>query len=1046
LQRTLCCLATLAVVAGCDDFQFAGSVVGGDASTDDVATLDLGDLDIADGLDVASPDADVAPDVTDEGCRASASCTDPAAPVCDLATGRCVACTTDDDRCPRGRYCNAVTRSCTDGCRNDDDCALPVSGDAGAGPRRFCDVGRRVCVQCRRDAECPSGQFCAGGVCEASCSPTIPCPAGRTCCGGACVDPLTNRAHCGACGVSCALANAAPACRDGRCAIGTCMDPYGDCDGLVSNGCETDLRGVNNCGACDRACPVRPGATAACDATARACLTRCNGGFEDCNLNPLDGCEAAPATDVRHCGGCGRECRLANATSQCAGGRCAIAACAPGWGDCDGNATNGCEVNLESSTFHCGMCGRACPVRSGATPSCAAGACRSTCDPDRADCNGRADDGCETETRVDLLHCGGCALACRPANATGQCLSGVCEIAACDRGFLDCDGNPANGCETDLATSPRNCGACGRSCATGQVCLLGACVVDCGALTRCGSSCTDLRADDRNCGACGRACAPDEACAAGACTLVCRAPETLCAGRCVVTASNSAHCGACGRVCAGAPNATPVCTAGACGFACLPGFADCDGLAANGCEVSTVNDARNCGGCDVACAFPNAAATCSASRCVLGACNAGAGNCDGIASNGCEVTLASDARHCGRCGNACVSTCRDATCAPAVTVDRPTVINTTAAPVTGTRGTREVMIVTAAGLVVPVGARVVLHQTQGSAAVAGAYEFNTVTAAAGATLQLATPLRNDYTTAGTARAQLVVVQAYNDLVIGPTGELTAPEWNGRTGGILAVETTGVVLVEGAIRMNGRGFRGPFRGCTSSGGSNRCRYGQQGESWSGLGATGPTPNAGGGGGGGQGEDCGSGGGGAYGTGASAGTPGDCGRAGSVSGFCALQCPNEGGAAGGPYGVSSLAGTIHLGSSGGEGGMDEDGGLPGAGGNGGGVILLRADGAVTVRGAITASGADGLNGNQTACGGVGCGMGGGGGGAGGGVWIAAPSVSLGTSLVTATGGNGGQCSCRIFDVRRAAPAGRGGNGRVTVVAPIASGVTTPAYNPS
>ena len=115
-----------------------------------------------------------------------------------------------------------------------------------------------MCVQCRRDAECAAGQYCAGGVCEVSCSPTIPCPAGRTCCGGACVDTLTNRGHCGACGAACALANAAPACRDGRCAVGTCMDPYGDCDGLVSNGCETDLRDVNNCGACDRARPGCP--------------------------------------------------------------------------------------------------------------------------------------------------------------------------------------------------------------------------------------------------------------------------------------------------------------------------------------------------------------------------------------------------------------------------------------------------------------------------------------------------------------------------------------------------------------------------------------------------------------------------------------------------------------------------------------------------------------------------------------------------------------------------------------------------------------------
>jgi hypothetical protein len=41
-------------------------------------------------------------------------------------------------------------------------------------------------------------------------------------------------------------------------------------------------------------------------------------------------------------------------------------------------------------------------------------------------------------------------------------VAGQCAVAACDAGYGDCDGAPTNGCETNLATSAANCGACGR--------------------------------------------------------------------------------------------------------------------------------------------------------------------------------------------------------------------------------------------------------------------------------------------------------------------------------------------------------------------------------------------------------------------------------------------------------------------------------------------------------------------------------------------------------------------------------------------------------
>jgi Stigma-specific protein, Stig1 len=1040
-------LALSLALASCSDVEFGESVVGGDladvAPTVDVqstldATLDASvDATVDGGLD--SGDASK----SDGGrrCLSNAECTDAAARVCDVTSGRCVQCTPSNDTCPRGQYCNATTLQCADGCRNDDDCVLPSSGDGGADPRRYCDIGRHVCLACRRDAECPAGLFCAGGECTTACTATRPCADGLTCCGGACTDTQTNRASCGACGRGCDLSNALAVCRAGACVVGSCTSPFGDCDGVAANGCEADLRSVANCGACDRACPVRPHAASACDGARGACTFTCDPGFADCNGRLEDGCEADLSADPANCNGCGLRCFLGNATAACASGRCEIAACAAGWGDCDGVASNGCEADLRIDVRHCGACPRACVGGPNTVSACADGACRITCAAGFRDCDGVTSNGCEVDLRTDTVNCGACGTVCRLANASARCAGGSCAIAACATGFSDCNGRPDDGCEVDLTSSLRDCGACGRACAVGQVCVAGACTIDCGLLTRCGERCADLRSDPANCGVCGRACPTGQECAGGACSVVCRAPETLCDGRCVVTATDRSNCGRCGNVCPARPNASAACVASACVYACGGTFADCDRAAANGCEVDTASDARNCGACSAVCSFAHASATCAAGLCVRGACETGFGDCDGNPANGCEAALGTDARNCGRCGVACPTTCTAGACAPVVTIDRPTVVNTLAAQVVAMAGTRAAMLVDAGAMTIAPGTRVVLHQTQGPGAVAGNYEFNRVVASSGASLMLETPLRFTYTTdTRVTRAQIVAVAEYTDLFIGPTGQLTAPEWNGRTGGILAVETTGDLIVQGSVTMNGRGFRGPTRTCAVR---NNCQYGFQGESWTGPGAQVATPNGGGGGGGAQGQDCAAGGGGAYAAGATRGSPGDCN--GDPTGECARQCPNEPGLAGIAYGASNPSGTLHLGSAGGEGGADEDGGYPGAGGNGGGIVFLRIGGALTATGTLSANGVDGLTGNQFACGGHGCGMGGGGGGSGGAIRVIASRATLGTGLVTATGGIGGQCTCRTIDIRRASPAGNGGNGRVSVSAPTIVGMSAPGFDP-
>jgi hypothetical protein len=201
----------------------------------------------------------------------------------------------------------------------------------------------------------------------------------------------------------------------------------------------------------------------------------CEAGFADCNNDPADGCETDVTSDVDNCGACGRVCTGANATMACASGTCVIVACDAGFADCDGIVTNGCETHLSSDVNNCGACGQVC-TGANATMACASGACViAGCFPGFADCDGNAANGCETNLRSDIGNCGACGHVCTGANATMACASGTCVIVACDAGFADCDGNAANGCETNLRSDIGNCGACGHSCGQGQTCVAGVC-------------------------------------------------------------------------------------------------------------------------------------------------------------------------------------------------------------------------------------------------------------------------------------------------------------------------------------------------------------------------------------------------------------------------------------------------------------------------------------------------------------------------------------------------------------------------------------------
>ncbi|RMG21674.1 MAG: hypothetical protein D6729_00220 [Deltaproteobacteria bacterium] len=292
-------------------------------------------------------------------------------------------------------------------------------------------------------------------------------PGEARCDGKTCVDTESNVAHCGGCDQPCEGGpNAAPACVMGSCTL-ACDEGFADCDGDPSNGCEADLSSPEHCGRCGNACAGAPQASGQCaDPASGRCGLACDPGFADCDGDPVTGCETSISTDS-DCGACGNDCNgvgVAGGVGRCADPATATCAvdCDPGFGDCDGDPSNGCEAALDSAAA-CGSCAVSCAGGPNDVPFCADPAtqtCGWRCNPGYEDCDPQVD-GCETDVLSDANHCGGCGNACPiPANGTAMCSGGRCTFA-CSAGFADCNldlGAPnGDGCETDLSQGDCGC-------------------------------------------------------------------------------------------------------------------------------------------------------------------------------------------------------------------------------------------------------------------------------------------------------------------------------------------------------------------------------------------------------------------------------------------------------------------------------------------------------------------------------------------------------------------------------------------------------------
>jgi hypothetical protein len=157
------------------------------------------------------------------------------------------------------------------------------------------------------------------------------------------------------------------------------------------------------------------------------------------------------------CRAAGFKCIRDNAAAFCTGvGQCEIAACVPGWDDCDDNESNGCESVL-TSVESCGACGNVCPEGS----FCANGQCKQTCDLPLIDCG----NGTCANLATDESNCGQCGTSC----GLNSCKEGACGVP-CPEGFTMCMGV----CSVGPCPQPvQDCKLCGSVIGPIQQCTNG---------------------------------------------------------------------------------------------------------------------------------------------------------------------------------------------------------------------------------------------------------------------------------------------------------------------------------------------------------------------------------------------------------------------------------------------------------------------------------------------------------------------------------------------------------------------------------------------
>jgi hypothetical protein len=302
--------------------------------------------------------------------------------VCDSTLGRCVQCSKDAD-CPSGSRCGQ--NQCRATCTSDKDCT-PLG--------LLCNSSAGYCVRCNSTADCASNQFCSGGECL------------RDVC-------VANSTRCQSNGISTCFADGSGWGTPVACASGRT--------------CTTSTTGVAACQAW-----VCTPSTTACSSTEEKVIS--------CSA---DGMTATTVTDC------------AAKSQVCVSGACAAVVCTAGQRFCQSNAVRTCSAKGDSSSLYT-SCSTSQYCDS-ATATCKA----LVCTPNQPGCNVNVATTCNSDGSAWVTGGIDCA-----AGSSGQVCStatGTCQSQLCTPNAYFCD----------TASAPNKvmlCGSTGLTSSLSQTC------------------------------------------------------------------------------------------------------------------------------------------------------------------------------------------------------------------------------------------------------------------------------------------------------------------------------------------------------------------------------------------------------------------------------------------------------------------------------------------------------------------------------------------------------------------------------------------------
>jgi len=639
-------------------------------------------------------------------------------------SGSCTATTAPANPAYYGQSCNGPANSCGQTIGGTKDCnnvctsttAPPNPGNLGnscgsCGGHINCAGSCDVATPGNYNQACGS---CGGHItCSGSCSVATPGNYGNSCgscgghinCAGSCdvTTPGNYGNSCGSCGGTYTCS--------GSCSIATPGNYNNLCNG-PANACGSRNTGNILCsGSCSATTappnPVGYGNT--CYAGTGVCRNSGNIGCSGCNAvagsptqspnewscdnqdNDCDGMTDESITQSQGCsvtGGSGTQSQTCTAGGWGSWSSCCATSCTSGYSRsgcvCNavscvpaGGGTQSCSLPNVASASQSRGCSSP-PTWDATWGPCIIG----SCDANHFDCDGIDSNGCEVSKSVyqgTLTSCNAVNCNAGYSNCDGNVLNGCelstsvyqgtltsCGVVNCNAGYLNCDGNVLNGCEVSKSVTQGTLTSCGVvNCNAGYLncdgnvfngCELSTSVYQ-GTLTSCNAvncnagysncdgnvlnGCEVQLGTNSNCASCGDTCSGSTTCTAGSCVVPTCVPagggSQSCSLPNVASASQS-------RGCTSPP--TWDATWGPCIIgSCSAGYLNCDGIDSNGCEVSKS-------------VTQGTLTSCNAVNC-----NAGYSNCDGNVLNGCEVQLGTNS-NCASCGNICSGTtvCSAGTC------------------------------------------------------------------------------------------------------------------------------------------------------------------------------------------------------------------------------------------------------------------------------------------------------------------------------------------------------------------------------------------------